>query len=224
MQRLFQEHSCNKLDENETAELLLKYHLAKFFINQIYDENLTDDMEKDIYEFSVYWSNLYGDNGLVDYVSDFIDCSGSIDAITRKINTIVENNSPNKSAKHNPILTNEGVSLTYLKNFIEQEIDFDNMLVNSGLYETNAIAKHIGFDGIEDITIGVCFENSEAIGGPYEYNDGTVLEEFYTYNIFVGDEYINIFGGTIGSVEDRLPESTLALIRKEILDFADIVL
>ena len=222
IKRLFQKNEGHKLDEHDIAGLLLQYNLVRFFVNQIELEKVTDEMEIDIAKFSNYWSDSYGDNGIVDYISDFIDCSGSTDAITREINTMVKNFEINNLQKAKvPAFKDENFSLKELKEFIEKEIDFDNMVVNSGLYETKPVAKHLDYDGIDDITIGVCFENSKAIGGPYELSDGTELEEFYTYNIFVGPEYVNIFGDAVGSVEDRLPESTLILIKEAILDYAD---
>ena len=114
-------------------------------------------------------------------------------------------------------------TLEDIKKFIESGADFDNRVANSWVHETQPIAKVHNGDEIWNITIGIYFENSEGIGEPYELADGTLLDEYYIYNLFVGpegeDEYVNIYGGAVGSIDDRLPESTLILIRDAIAEY-----
>ncbi|WP_373262163.1 hypothetical protein [Hungatella hathewayi] len=65
--------------------------------------------------------------------------------------------------------------------FIEKELDYhaiDNE-INAGIYETNPIARNKNGN---QLTIGCSFETDD---------DGLPI---YIYNVFNGDEYINICG------------------------------
>ena len=89
-------------------------------------------------------------------------------------------------------------SLEEIKVFIKKEIPFDTMEKNGGIYESSSIGKD-EYGG--DITIGVSYEENEEDG------------EFYYYNIFVGEEYIDVANGELVYLDDKIPTSILSKIR-----------
>lgn len=91
--KLFKDHSVLGINNDSMHEVLIKYNLAKFFINKVYNDELTEEMEKDLADFSNSWSSLYQDNGLVEFVEDFVGCSSGISATIKKIDSIVKNHS-----------------------------------------------------------------------------------------------------------------------------------
>lgn len=76
----------------------------------------------------------------------------------------------------------------YIENFIKSEIDLNNLYKNKCIYETNKIKN-------TNISIGVSFESDEC------------NNEYYIYNLFVNEEYINI--NNKGYIENKLPNSVL---------------
>lgn len=108
----------------------------------------------------------------------------------------------------------KGKSLKEIADFIKKEIPFNEMIENSGIYETNVIVRNIEKE--YDITIGVSYEDSNRIGEPYELESGEKLEKWYYYNVFAGKEYVDLLGDCVGRIEDKLPTSVLIAIRKEI--------
>ena len=96
-------------------------------------------------------------------------------------------------------------SLEEIMDFINNEIPFNELKKNSGIYETRPIIRNIAEE--YDISIGVTYEDIE---GKEE------LGEWYYYNIFAGEEYVDLGEHCVGYKNDKVPTSTVMEIRKEI--------
>lgn len=101
-----------------------------------------------------------------------------------------------------------------IKELIEKDIPFNSM--PQGISETSSLGKC--WDG-DSISIGVTLDNSKVYGGLYEFENGEMLEEWYTYNIFVGNEYISLNGNSVGSLDNKIPDSVLVAIENTISEF-----
>ena len=91
LEKLVKDYSCLTLTSDSLHEVLLRYNLTKFFINNVYDNQLTYEIEKDLADFSNEWSSLYKDEGIAQFVSDFIGCSHGIRSTKDKIISIIKN-------------------------------------------------------------------------------------------------------------------------------------
>lgn len=79
-----------------------------------------------------------------------------------------------------------------MKELIEFNCPYDDMIKNNGIYEFYSEGRK---------SIGASFEDGEA--GDYD-------EERYVYNLFIGDEYINI--SAAGTADNILPDPVLTEI------------
>lgn len=100
-------------------------------------------------------------------------------------------------------------SLAEIEDFINEEIPFDELEKNGGIYETNVIAKDLFGD---NITIGVAYEDVEG-------NEG--LGEWYYYNIFAGQEYIDLGKNYAGFTNNKTPTSALIAIKNKICELIE---
>lgn len=91
LQILFRNYSCLGINTDTINQVLVRYNLTKFFINKVYNDELTPDIEKDLVSFSNYWSNLYKTEGIAQFVSDFVGCSHGIHLTEEKIISIIKN-------------------------------------------------------------------------------------------------------------------------------------
>lgn len=93
LKKLFEDYSCITLTSDRLYDMLIRYNLTKFFINKVYDNQLTDEIEKDLVDFSKEWSSLHEDKGISQFASDFIGCSHGIHSVEKKIISIIKNHS-----------------------------------------------------------------------------------------------------------------------------------
>lgn len=100
-------------------------------------------------------------------------------------------------------------SLIELTDFIKKEIPFDSMKKNNGVYETSSLGKSLSGN---NITIGVSYE---------DYEDNGSIREVYYYNIFDGEEYIDVMNGDFAYKGYKLPMWVVNKLKKEICKLID---
>lgn len=77
------------------------------------------------------------------------------------------------------------MTIKEMENIFTMEIPLESLVVDSGIYEFH-------------------FEGDKSIGISYEHIEGSLV---YIFNIFLGDEYINI-GGEFESIYDAIETVT----------------
>lgn len=93
-------------------------------------------------------------------------------------------------------------TLPNISDFISAQIPFKEMIKDNGIYETDFING-------SNMSIGVSFETND---------DG---EEVYIYNVFAGDNYINI--DEAGNKENIMPDSVINEILEKLLSIEHII-
>lgn len=111
----------------------------------------------------------------------------------------------------------KNINIEEITEFIKKEIPFDKMLKNCGIYETSPLAID---ENNCAITIGVTYEdNLDFEEGISDYNNEN-HKEHYCYNIFIGEEYINI-DNSIAYKNDLTPTSTVEELVREIKELVN---
>lgn len=90
---LFKDYSALGLNSDRLYDVLVIYNLTKYFINKTYENELTDEIEKDLVEMSNYWTRLYGCDSIAQFVGDFVGCSMGINSTKEKIISIIHKHS-----------------------------------------------------------------------------------------------------------------------------------
>lgn len=94
-------------------------------------------------------------------------------------------------------------SIEEIKKFLEDEICFDELVLDGGIYETKPIVRNVS-EGY-DITVGISYESC------YEGSDN----RYYYYNVFAEEEYMDI-GGVDASDKERVSLEVISAIRDTI--------
>lgn len=111
------------------------------------------------------------------------------------------------------IVETKSMSVEDMAEFIRGEISFDKMIKNSGIYETSPVA--IMREDDCSVTIGVTYEDNPDFVKEAKECASKNQKEHYYYNIFIGQEYVDIDNSTAYK-ENPIPALTVKSLIHEI--------